>query len=145
MVNCPFCAIMQGKISAYKLLEDDCCIVILPKKMEAKGHCLVFPKKHIKDIFSCSKDDLNKLSFTIKKTANLLKRRLGATGVNILHASGKDAQQSVFHLHFHVIPRFKNDKIDAWMKKSRDETNNKEMYYKVLKQKRISVNNRSSP
>ncbi|MGB6881751.1 MAG: HIT domain-containing protein, partial [Microgenomates group bacterium] len=39
-----------------------------------------------------------------------------ATGINILNASGKDAQQSVFHLHFHLVPRYLNDGLDMWIK-----------------------------
>lgn len=39
---------------------------------------------------------------------------MGATGINVLNASGKSAQQSVFHIHFHIVPRFDNDKKDLW-------------------------------
>ena len=43
-----------------------------------------------------------------------MKSNLNCTGVNLLHAAGKDAQQSVFHFHLHVIPRYNNDGLDLW-------------------------------
>lgn len=50
----------------------------------------------------------------IQCLAHMLKERLGAKGINLLHASGKEAQQSVMHFHFHILPRYLNDRIDAW-------------------------------
>lgn len=117
MKSCVFCQIANGKLPADIVYEDRNSLVIIPKKMEAKGHLLVIPKKHYENIFDIKKKHLEKLIVVSKKMALLLRNKLGATGVNILHASGKDAQQSVNHFHLHLIPRYKNDGLDTWMKK----------------------------
>jgi histidine triad (HIT) family protein len=56
------------------------------------------------------------LGLKIKELSLKLIRENDATGVNILNASGKDAQQSVMHLHFHIVPRYPNDGLDLWLK-----------------------------
>jgi histidine triad (HIT) family protein len=122
MNSCVFCEIIAGKIPGKIVLENEHCIVLLPIDMEAKGHCLVIPKKHVQDIYGMTKEDLHYFIETVQEAAELVREKLGATGVNILNASGKDAQQSVFHLHFHIIPRYPNDGIDAGMKKRGDFT-----------------------
>lgn len=115
--DCVFCKIIKKDIPANIVYEDKDIIAFTPRQTEAKGHILVITKKHYDNIFDVSDNDLKKLIINIKKIARGIKKGLGATGVNILNASGKDAQQSVQHLHFHLIPRFPNDGLDAWIKK----------------------------
>jgi histidine triad (HIT) family protein len=55
--------------------------------------------------------------------ATILKNKLKAHGINILHASGKIAQQSVFHFHIHLIPRYNSDGLDTWPKSKYNEKN----------------------
>jgi histidine triad (HIT) family protein len=76
----------------------------------------LFLKKHYKDLYDVPEKLLSKLIIIAKKLTLAYKKKIGATGVNLLHASGKDSQQSVFHFHFHLFPRFKNDKLDTWPK-----------------------------
>ncbi|WP_422615184.1 HIT family protein [Gloeocapsopsis crepidinum] len=56
------------------------------------------------------------MSATVQSLAIHYNHRIGSSGTNLLHASGVSAQQSVFHLHFHLIPRFDGDGLDAWPK-----------------------------
>lgn len=66
--------------------------------------------------------------------SQLVKDKLSATGVNILNASGKDAQQSVFHLHYHVVPRYKNDGLDLWFHGNTNSINhNDEIYRRMVR------------
>lgn len=116
--NCVFCRIVKGEISSKKIYEDKDILALTPKETEAKGHTIVITKKHYLNIFDASEDDLKKLIIIIKKVSLAIKEGLNAKGVNILNASGKEAQQSVPHIHFHIIPRYDNDGVDAWMKKS---------------------------
>lgn len=51
-----------------------------------------------------------------KELSQKYQMEFDATGINILHASGKDAQQSVFHFHIHIVPRYPNDGLDLWIK-----------------------------
>ena len=118
MKECIFCKIVKGELPLNKIYEDESILAFTPKEPEAKGHTLVITKKHYKNIFDVSRKDLEKLVIVIKKISLAIKAGLSARGVNILNASGEVAQQFVQHLHFHIIPRFENDGIDAWMKKS---------------------------
>lgn len=114
MTECPFCNIANNNIPSFKLFEDDLVIAFLDINPVSNGHILVISKKHFENIFETPEEVLNRINQVCKKMAMLCKEKLKATGVNIINASGKDAQQSVFHIHFHVIPRFKDDDINLW-------------------------------
>ena len=114
MTDCVFCKIINKEFPSLTIYEDDEVMCIIPKRMEVYGHLLVLPKKHSEDIFSISNEELSHISLIFKKIALLLQKKLHATGINILHASGKDAGQSIGPLHFHIFPRFSNDGINAW-------------------------------
>ena len=116
MENCIFCKIIAGEIPAHKIWENDHVLAFLDVNPIAKGHTLVIPKNHDVDIFDVDKDYLEEIASAIKEISALIKRNLAITGVNIMNASGVDAQQSVFHLHFHIIPRFENDGLNTWPK-----------------------------
>jgi len=115
-MNCKFCDIMAGKEKAHIVFEDKKILCILPKKMEAYGHLLVLPKRHCEDIFDIPEKELKQVMLAVQKLSKKLVDNLDAKGVNILHASGKAAQQSVNHFHIHILPRYKDDKLDTWPK-----------------------------
>ncbi|GIW67039.1 MAG: histidine triad protein [Candidatus Parcubacteria bacterium] len=114
--DCVFCKIIKRKEPARIIYEDKDVICFLPKTIHVYGHTLIVPKKHYENLYDIPEKDLIKLIKTTKKLTLIYKKKIKATGVNLLHASGKDAQQSVFHFHFHLFPRFKNDNLDTWPK-----------------------------
>ena len=116
MKNCIFCKIISGDESAEILFENADCIAISPLEVEVNDHLVIIPKKHVKDIFSVSPHGLNKIIAFTKEVSENLKEKYSYTGVNILHASGKSAQQSVDHFHIHILPRKESDMINAWPK-----------------------------
>ena len=116
MKKCTFCQIIKKEAPANIVSSDDCCVVFHPLDPVVNGQILVVPKKHYENIFDINTEVLKKLILVCKKVAKDMVKKEKATGVNILHASGKDAQQSVSHFHFHVIPRYKNDGLDLWLK-----------------------------
>lgn len=130
--NCIFCQIINGK-KALKIYEDKKTVCLLDINPISRGHCLIIPKKHFKNIFDISEEYLRDVISTSKKVSEILKKKLNATGVNILHASGKSAQQSVFHLHMHIVPRYKDDGLDTWPKSDYKEKSLKEIYHKIKK------------
>ncbi|HKL23932.1 MAG TPA: HIT domain-containing protein [Candidatus Nanoarchaeia archaeon] len=134
MKDCVFCKIVNNKIDNFCIHEDDVIKVFLVINPISKGHLLVIPKKHFEDIFEAPEEVLNKIMQICKEMSSLCKKKLGATGVNILNASGKDAQQSIFHLHFHVVPRYKNDSLDLWFhgKPKENKKDINEMYKKLI-------------
>ena len=111
MENCLFCKIIKGEIPSYKVYEDEKTFAFLDIDPSARGHCLVIPKKHAKDMFDVKKEDLEAVILTVRKLAKSLKINLSANGINVLQANQEAAGQSVFHIHFHIIPRYHNDGI----------------------------------
>ena len=108
--DCLFCKIVRGEIPSSTLYEDDEVLVFLDIYPIARGHTLFIPKKHIVDIYELNDE---KMDFVMKlpKIVKKLKEVTGATGINILQSNGEDAGQIIFHLHFHLIPRYPNDGV----------------------------------
>lgn len=115
-MQCIFCDIVHKKSSASVVFEDDDFLAFLPIKPVSKGHTLLIPKVHVESLFDIDDETLTKLVVLSKKLATELVKKHSATGLNILHASGKDAQQSVPHFHMHLVPRYPNDGLDLWLK-----------------------------
>lgn len=113
-MDCLFCKIISGEIPSHKIYEDDNTVVIMDIANDVDGHMLAIPKKHVKNILDCDSESLKELSLTVTKVAKHCVNNCGFDGVNLLNASDESAGQSVPHFHIHVIPRRKNDGIDAW-------------------------------
>ena len=105
MSDCIFCKIIEGSLPCYKIYEDDYALAFLDISKDCYGHTLVVPKKHFENVLDCDEGYLSKVMIAVKKVANHYVNNCGFKGVNILNASGVEAQQSVFHLHFHILPR----------------------------------------
>ncbi len=132
MKDCIFCKIINKEIDSFEIYEDDIVKVFLDENPKSNGHLLVVPKKHYENIFDTPKKVLAKINEVCKEMAQLCKQKLDCDGVNIVNASGKEAQQSVFHLHYHVVPRYENDNIDLWFHgQSEDIKEIKEVYNKL--------------
>jgi histidine triad (HIT) family protein len=119
--ECIFCKIARKDIVSSVIYENEHVICFLDINPSSRGHCLVVPKKHYQNIFDIASIELNEIIQAAKRISEKARKNLNATGVNIVHASGKDAQQSVFHFHLHVIPRYVDDKIDAGLKSTYSE------------------------
>jgi histidine triad (HIT) family protein len=110
MEDCIFCKIIKGEVPSYKIYEDDFVFAFLDINPLAKGHTLIIPKKHKKDIFEV--EDLDKIAIVAKFISKKIKEVLNCEGINIYHASGEAAGQTVFHFHVHIIPRNRGDDIN---------------------------------
>ena len=122
-MDCLFCKISKGEIPSVKIFENDRIFAFLDINPLTKGHCLVIPKQHFKDVFEIDGDTLKEIICVARDIAENAKRNLGATGVQLVNASGKDAEQSVFHFHLHVIPRYEGDDLkmnDWWQSKAQN-------------------------
>ncbi len=135
--DCIFCKILNNEIPCFKVFEDDLVIAFLDVNPVSNGHVLVVPKEHFVDIFDTPDEVLERVNIFCRDISVLCKEKLGATGVNVLNASGKDAQQSVFHLHFHVVPRFENDGLDLWFNCKLKNLKEVEAIYRKLKDENI--------
>ncbi|MDD4531476.1 MAG: HIT family protein [Candidatus Pacebacteria bacterium] len=112
MEDCIFCKIIKGEIPAYKIYEDDLVLAFLDIHPVAKGHTLIIPKVHARDIFEIDGKTLERIASVSKKVSLKMKENLGVEAVNLYHASGNEAEQTVFHFHLHVIPRKAGDSIN---------------------------------
>jgi histidine triad (HIT) family protein len=113
-VDCIFCRIVRGEVPAHKVYEDRTTVAFLDAHPQARGHTLVVPKRHSVDLFHAPESDICDAFAAAKKVALAMRAALGAEGVNVLHASGEAAGQSVFHLHIHVLPRHGGDGLHAF-------------------------------
>lgn len=111
MKDCLFCKIIKGEIPSYKIYEDKMTYAFLDISNDGNGHILVVPKHHATNILDCPQEYLSACMITIKKIGNHLVENCGFSGINVLNNSGKDAEQSVMHLHFHILPRKEDDNL----------------------------------
>ena len=111
MDNCIFCKIIDGSIPSTVVYEDADFKAIMDISPAAKGHVLILPKKHCADLLSIDPDVAFKALIIASKIANAQKKAFNCDGINLLQNSGEAAWQSVFHLHIHLIPRYKDDKV----------------------------------
>ncbi|MDD5098149.1 MAG: HIT family protein [Candidatus Pacebacteria bacterium] len=111
MENCIFCKIIKGEIPCYKIYEDDLVLAFLDVSPMSIGHVLIIPKEHRENIFDVKEKHLERMIDVAKKIAQKMKDNMGAEGINLYHASGACAEQTVFHFHLHIVPREKDDNI----------------------------------
>lgn len=134
MSDCIFCKIIKGEIPSYKVYEDEYVYAFLDIAKDTFGHTLVIPKKHCKNIFDCEDLYLSKVILAVKKIADHYVKNCGFDGVNIINANEECAEQSVFHLHFHILPRKNNDGLHIFPKLLGEQTPLEEQL-KILKLK----------
>lgn len=126
--NCIFCKIVRGEIPSFKIYEDEFTYSFLDLSNDGNGHILVIPKKHCENILDCDEETLAHVSKTIKKISLYLVEKCGFSGVNILNSSGSSAEQTVFHLHFHILPRKDNDDMSVSPKLSKCKYSNERLF-----------------
>ena len=114
--DCIFCKIIDKTSPADIVFEDKYILALKSIEPISNGHTLVIPKIHCENIFDIENDILEKLISVSKKLSKELCELNNATGVNLLNASGIDAQQSIFHFHLHIVPRYPDDKLDLWFR-----------------------------
>lgn len=122
MEDCIFCKIANGEIPSYKVYEDEVVVAFLDLSQTTPGHTLVIPKQHCQDIFAYSADLAGEVFKRIPKIARALEKAFPEMeGLNIVNNNKELAYQSVFHSHFHLIPRYSKD--DTFAIKFADHSN----------------------
>lgn len=108
-----FGKILTGEIPSFKVYADDYVYAFLDISQVTKGHTLLIPKKASANIFETDEETMKHIGAALPKVANAIKRAFNPDGLNIIQNNGEFADQSVFHIHFHLIPRYEND-IDGF-------------------------------
>ena len=132
--SCIFCKIVAGQIPCFKLYEDADTIAFMDINPVNDGHALAVAKGHYPNIQDIPADVLGKTAATAQRVAKAQHKALQPAGINLLQANGPGAGQSVFHLHFHVLPRTAQDgelKVN-WGHNPGDMARIKAVYEKML-------------
>lgn len=103
MENCIFCKIIKGEIPSAKIYEDEDMLIIKDVNPQAKIHYLLLPKEHYANIVEMTEAQAQTLARCIKKLSNMVDRLGLQNGFRLVSNKGKDACQSVEHLHIHIL------------------------------------------
>lgn len=116
VLKCLICSIATGDVVARVVVRRDGALGFLPLESDslAPCHVVVAPLRHVTDLLGATEADLVAAMLLTKDLARAMHDALGAGGVNILSASGPDSEQSVNHLHFHIVPRWQDDAFTTW-------------------------------
>jgi histidine triad (HIT) family protein len=109
--DCIFCQIIAGEIPGQIIAEDEHTIAFMDINPATRGHALVIPRRHSRDLLEIDQDDLAHTIAVAQRLARRVKERLGADGVSLFNSCGAAAWQTVFHFHIHVIPRYIDDPL----------------------------------
>ena len=109
--DCIFCKIVAGELPAAIVDEDELTIAFMDISPATRGHALVIPRRHSKNLLEIPREDLEGSIIAAQRLAGRVTERLGADGVNVLNSCGSAGWQTVFHFHLHVIPRYQNDPL----------------------------------
>lgn len=111
MDNCIFCKIIAGEIPSATVYEDDDFKAIMDIAPAAKGHVIILSKRHMANLYEIEEQTAARALMVASKIAKAQKKALDCDGINLLQNNEEAAGQSVFHLHIHLIPRYKDDGV----------------------------------
>ena len=103
--NCIFCDIEHERV----LAENELCFAIRDRFPVSDGHTLIIPKRHVSNYFDLTDDEVMAMQAMMKAQKEQLDTELSPDGYNIGINVSEAAGQTVFHVHMHLIPRYKGD------------------------------------
>ena len=109
--DCIFCKIVAGELPSQIVDQDERTIAFMDISPATRGHALVVPRRHSRDLLEIEADDLEATIDAAQRLARRIQARLGADGITLLNSCGSAAWQTVFHFHIHVIPRYEDDPL----------------------------------
>lgn len=116
--HCIFCRLVAGEIPSARVFEDEQTIAFMDLGQVNPGHVLVALKRHAATLLDCTADEAAALMRTAHRVAQAVVHEFAPPGLTILQANGKEGDQTVFHVHLHVVPRHSNDGIAlSWPRK----------------------------
>ncbi|MFC2102944.1 HIT family protein [Bacteroidota bacterium] len=108
-MDCIFCNIVNKKSDAEIIFENENIVAFLDIRPINYGHTLVVSKKHYDNILTVPADEIAEIMKVTQFIAGTVKRSVNADGFNVISNNGDPAGQTVYHFHFHIIPRFADD------------------------------------
>ncbi len=126
-----FAKIIRGEMPCFKVYEDKHTLAFMDIMPQAEGHTLVIPKEPAENIFDLSPDGAAALARTAKKVAAAVRKATNAPGILLAQLNGAAAGQTVFHIHFHIIPRTSGIDLTLHAREKADFTKLKALAEKI--------------
>ena len=121
--DCIFCKVVAGEIPGEVVDSDDRTVTVMDINPATRGHVVVIPREHAENVVDVSDEDLAATMIAAKRMVERMQRTLAPAGFNVLSNMGREAWQSVFHFHVHVIPRYADDPLQLpWLPEPADPT-----------------------
>ena len=112
--KCIFCLISGGDIPSAKVYEDENVFAFLDLSPVQPGHALIITRQHYKNLLEFPCELAPAVFSALKKVGSAVMKATGATGFNVMQNNGLSAGQTMFHIHWHIIPRFDGDGLGMW-------------------------------
>lgn len=113
--SCDFCAIATGNQPAEVVWSEDDWIAFFPLSPATPGHTLVIPRAHVADLWDVDSALGGELMDACIRVGRAIKSAMSPEGLNLISSAGDAAEQTVFHLHLHLVPRWQADRIgEIW-------------------------------
>ncbi|WP_455474632.1 HIT family protein [Bartonella sp. B30(2025)] len=107
-----FAKLIRNEIPSVRVYEDEDVIAFMDIMPQAPGHTLVIPRKSSRNLLDADTETLFPVIKAVQKIANAIKKAFQADGITIMQFNEEASQQTVFHLHFHIIPRMKGVELN---------------------------------
>lgn len=109
LTHCPFCK--EGLLEAQKFYEDDLVLAFVNRKPGLPGRCLITPKRHVERFENLSDEEITRIGQVIRQVDQAVSKTFNTSAYLILQKNGREAGQTVPHVHFHYIPRETGDSL----------------------------------
>ncbi len=107
--DCIFCSIVAGRIPVSRVYEDDDTIAFMDRTQTVPGHVLIVPRQHAANLFEVDPDAYARLFAVAARLARAVKAGLNPPALSVLQNNGRDAGQTIDHLHVHILTREPHD------------------------------------
>ncbi len=116
---CEFCAIVRGDdVSVEVVCEGEAWLAFFPLDPATPGHTLVVPRRHVSNLWEADAALGAELMTAVIRVGRAIRAVLAPAGMNLITSAGQAAEQTVYHLHLHVLPRWHADRMDQiWPEK----------------------------
>lgn len=111
MEHCVFCALASKRLKPWLVMESESCMAFLDSNPVALYHTLVVPKTHYRNMLDVPVEVLQDVTELIHQVCQLYTQKIGIDSYQIFNNSGPHSAQTVYHLHFHILPRYEGDAI----------------------------------
>ena len=119
--DCIFCKVVAGEIPGEIVDSDERTITVMDINPATRGHVVVIPRAHSKDLLEVSEEDLAATMAAVRRMIVRMQETIRPAGFNVLNNMGRAAWQSIFHFHVHVIPRYEDDPLQLpWLPQPAD-------------------------